>query len=188
MREGPRFTRALGVALAIPALLALAGCAVSSEQAAATTPAGAGAETAATPSPTQAEPAYQQPTAAPAANIDQVLADLKRAEDDLALAVDALGASKTPKYPGGTPAPTATAGSAGAPPPAPMTSPQRSVESELSSDPCMTACRALASMTRATTHLCDLAGDADPRCDNARSRLRGARERVHGSCACGSPG
>lgn len=49
-------------------------------------------------------------------------------------------------------------------------------------DPCATACSALSSMERAAKHLCDLTGDADSRCDNARSRVSGAAERVNASC------
>jgi hypothetical protein len=52
-------------------------------------------------------------------------------------------------------------------------------------DPCVTACSALSSMERAARHLCDLTGDGDERCDNARSRVSGATERVTASCpAC----
>lgn len=185
MRAGFFLTRALGIALSVPILLGLAACAVSREQAP-TTPASAGE--AAPTGMSAAEPAYQQPTATPAANIDQVLADLKRAEDEIGLAVEALSASQGRKSPAGMPAPGATADSAVPKSAQPTTAPSRSAETELTSDPCFSACRALASMSRATAHLCDLAGDADPRCDNARSRLRGARERVEGSCACGPPG
>jgi len=49
-------------------------------------------------------------------------------------------------------------------------------------DPCATACSALGSMERAARHLCDLTGDGDVRCDNARSRVAGATERVSASC------
>jgi hypothetical protein len=52
-------------------------------------------------------------------------------------------------------------------------------------DACTTACSALSSMERAAKHLCDLTGDGDARCDNARSRVSGATERVMSSCpAC----
>jgi hypothetical protein len=51
---------------------------------------------------------------------------------------------------------------------------------------CDIACRALGSMQRAATHLCELAGDGDGRCASAKARVDGARERVHASCpACG---
>jgi len=52
-----------------------------------------------------------------------------------------------------------------------------------SSSPCETACRALASMNRAATHLCYLAGEESESCSNARERLRAATERVRQSCS-----
>ena len=59
---------------------------------------------------------------------------------------------------------------------------QRDLEAAASD--CEAACRALASMERATTHLCSLADqDADRRrCDDARGRLAEARKRVRGAC------
>ncbi|MDC0745624.1 hypothetical protein [Polyangium mundeleinium] len=52
----------------------------------------------------------------------------------------------------------------------------------VSSDPCMTACRALESMGRAATHLCDLTGDDDTRCANAKDRVRRAEDLVRQRC------
>lgn len=53
------------------------------------------------------------------------------------------------------------------------------------SDPCSTACSALASMERAADHLCGLAGSADNRCTSARERVKNASARVHAACpAC----
>lgn len=52
---------------------------------------------------------------------------------------------------------------------------------------CQSACRALASMERATTHLCSLADQDDDRrrCEDARRRLSEARNRVRAACgAC----
>jgi hypothetical protein len=49
-------------------------------------------------------------------------------------------------------------------------------------DPCANACRALASMERATEHLCSLAGSADARCEGARARVKGAGARVREKC------
>jgi predicted lipid-binding transport protein (Tim44 family) len=52
---------------------------------------------------------------------------------------------------------------------------------------CESACRALASMDRATTNLCSLADERDDqrRCDDARQRLAAARARVRAACgAC----
>jgi hypothetical protein len=54
-------------------------------------------------------------------------------------------------------------------------------------DACSTACSALASMERATEHLCSLAGAADARCASARTRVHAATARVHASCpTCGA--
>jgi hypothetical protein len=52
-------------------------------------------------------------------------------------------------------------------------------------DPCAVACRALASMRSSADHLCQLSGDGDGRCDDARARVRGATQRVRAVCpAC----
>jgi hypothetical protein len=138
------------------------------------------------------------------ATADGTLEVLDRAENDLRLA---LG-----QAPGGSPmttgdAPTAPkasppAPSPGPPPPpaSPPPSPSAQAESSprderpssvaagptaLSSDPCANACRALASMERAATHLCSLAGDTDARCEGARTRVKSASARVHAECpAC----
>lgn len=52
-----------------------------------------------------------------------------------------------------------------------------------SSSPCETACRALASMNRAASHICSLAGEESDSCSNARERLKSATERVRQSCS-----
>ncbi|MEO7328907.1 MAG: hypothetical protein ABI193_10035 [Minicystis sp.] len=51
---------------------------------------------------------------------------------------------------------------------------------------CALACSALASMNRAVSHLCALAGEGDRRCEDGRTRERSATQRVHASCpSCG---
>lgn len=59
-------------------------------------------------------------------------------------------------------------------------------EEELKASPgdCGTACRALTSMEHAAVELCALVGEADDqaRCDDARRRLRAARDRVRNAC------
>ena len=59
---------------------------------------------------------------------------------------------------------------------------QRDLEAAASD--CSAACRALASMERATRHLCELAADPDDqgRCDDARQRLLAARQRIRSAC------
>ncbi len=63
---------------------------------------------------------------------------------------------------------------------------QRDLES--AANDCEAACRALASMERATSHLCSLAEEPDDqrRCEDARLRLTTARGRVRAACGgCG---
>jgi len=58
---------------------------------------------------------------------------------------------------------------------------------EASANDCASACRALASMERATAHLCDLATERDDRrlCEDSRSKVSSARERIRATCgAC----
>jgi hypothetical protein len=97
------------------------------------------------------------------------------------------------------PAPTTTATEASPPPPPKDVDRSREGEDRaaagataqapaseataLSASPCETACRALASMDRAATHICLLAGDDNERCTNARERVRSATERVRQSCS-----
>jgi hypothetical protein len=57
-------------------------------------------------------------------------------------------------------------------------------ELDVASTSCESACRALASMDRATTHLCSLADEPDDqrRCEDAKQRLSAARARVRAAC------
>jgi len=140
--------------------------------------------------PARSSPAYpQEPTPATA---DGALDLLDHAENDLRLALG--GSPASPGY--AQPAQPNVSGNQAAPPPAATASPLAPPRPEspssaaagptpLSSDPCANACRALASMERATTHLCSLAGDADARCEGARTRVKNASTRVHAECpAC----
>jgi hypothetical protein len=132
---------------------------------------------------------------------DGTMEALDRAENDLRVALGgppnaapaASSYAQAPGVPGEVKA---------APPPAP---PPPAVQAEsaprderpssvgagptaMSSDPCASACRALASMERATSHLCSLAGDADARCEGARTRVKNAGARVHAECPACSGG
>ncbi len=49
-------------------------------------------------------------------------------------------------------------------------------------DRCLTACRALASMQRSATRMCELIGEDDARCDSVRDRVERARQLVYGEC------
>lgn len=126
--------------------------------------------------------------------------ELDRAEAELASALGGGAAPRfaSPPYGAGAAAePGATAPPA--PPPQPMQpappaeSPAGKKEAEakaagdaqatqVSASPCMTACRALASMTRAAEHLCGLAGEGDDRCAGARARVKSATDRVESQC------
>jgi hypothetical protein len=59
---------------------------------------------------------------------------------------------------------------------------ERALES--SAGDCVTACRALGSMERATAHVCALASVPSDRqtCEDARSRVLSGRDRVRSSC------
>ncbi len=49
-------------------------------------------------------------------------------------------------------------------------------------DRCLIACRALASMQRSATRLCELTGEDDVRCEDVRDRVEQARQLVSGEC------
>jgi hypothetical protein len=139
------------------------------------------------------------------ATADGTMDALDRAENDLRLALgQAPGTASATGYaqpPAQTSAPSPVSPSSPAPPPPPSVATPSEASSRderpssvasgptaLSSDPCANACRALASMERATTHLCSLAGDADTRCEGARSRVKSASARVRAECPACSGG
>ncbi|WP_437718732.1 hypothetical protein WMF45_21285 [Sorangium sp. So ce448] len=127
---------------------------------------------------------------------DDALAELERAEDELDQAIGTpahdegravaeaaqpgappAASPPSPSVPDSRAAPSPRATAAGGEPPA------KKIEAEpTSTPPCETACRALASMSRAAQHLCGLAGDADQRCDSARARVKSATDRVEARC------
>jgi hypothetical protein len=138
------------------------------------------------------------------ATADGTMDVLDRAENDLRLALGGMpsGAAAASGYAQPPATQPGAVQAAPSPPPAP---PPPTVQAEasqrderpssvasgptpLSSDPCANACRALASMERATTHLCTLAGDADARCEGARTRVKNASARVHAECPACSGG
>lgn len=128
----------------------------------------------------------------PLTDVGSALAELDRAESELSLHVpgerqDVGMVQPSARYaPGGMDSPPAPAPApAAAPPSENETRPSAVGASPLAvetSDPCFTACRALASMERAASHLCGLTGEEDPRCDGARVRVRNATERVRAGC------
>lgn len=169
-------SRAIRSALALAVTALTASCATSSTNRAA-----------------EPRAASESASAEPPATIEQALTELERAEGSFNQAIAVLSpmqdsAAGSPP----SPSPTATRQPTEAAPT--LEAPSSKVEPRTATqgahqDPCSTACRALASMERATEHLCALAGDGDPRCENARSRVRGADERVRATCpACAPPG
>lgn len=138
------------------ALGPLAACAASSATQEPLAPTG-GVTSAAPP---EERPALPPATAAPAATPELAADDFGRAEQDLdgAIGKGAAKAEGTPLAAGGADEKTG-AGSV-----------------------CEGACRAYSSMQRSASRLCDLAGNDDPRCVNAKERLGRARERVQSAC------
>lgn len=134
----------------------------------------------------KASPGYGQEGAdARPASLPDALAQLAQAEAEIR---QALGVPTFASPPGdrAQPAPPSAAPSATTAP-APRASEAAGDQGaqSLSVDPCVTACRALASMSRSAEHVCGLAGEADERCASARFRVSGAEGRVRSQCpAC----
>jgi hypothetical protein len=121
---------------------------------------------------------------------DSALAELNRAEGEIS---SLLG--PTPAQ-GAAPPPEATAAASATPALQPADGPlagQQKPEARQQAtalgegpapDACSIACRALASMERAASHLCGLSGEGDPSCTNARERVKTATDRVSARCPC----
>jgi hypothetical protein len=132
-------------------------------------------------------------------NAEEALDELSRAEQELDRLLPA--SSRFATAPGSAaPPPPSPSGAYGQPAEAPRSPPVQAPEPAVApaakrdearemsaqsegADGCATACRALSSMRRAATHLCDLAGDSDARCDSAKGRVANAEERVRASCS-----
>jgi hypothetical protein len=108
---------------------------------------------------------------------------IEEAEADLSRARMALEGPPAPSQP----APTQTSPQGGVvqpstpPPPMAPESPARLESRETSA--CETPCRAIASMRRAVTTICRLAGEEDARCTSAREVLKTNEKRVS-TCGC----
>ena len=155
-------SRALFASLALVTALAAAGC-------------GAGAE-----------PQAKSAGGAPLTDADSALAELTRAEGEVSSLLGPAGAPQ----PQATAAPQAeaTVASGGSAPPPPQPAEPASKQAvqlaDRPADACSIACRALASMERAASHLCGLSGEADPSCTSARERVKNATDRVSARCPC----
>lgn len=124
-------------------------------------------------------------------DVDSTLADMDRAEADLAQALgDPPGAASSTAPNGDTPAPglgpagaAPTTPAAPAQPQLPMAPPKAEAKSnEDEAGSCNIAKRALGSLQRSAEHLCGLTGESDPRCDTARGRAQRAAARVGAAC------
>ncbi|WP_437960961.1 hypothetical protein WME76_15855 [Sorangium sp. So ce119] len=164
---------------------------------------GCGGAAAQAPAPMAPEPAGANFTPlqedGPPETAEDALAALQRAEGELDRVLGALsdtakgeGRAEESASPAAAPPAPATS-SAPAPPTASESAPRataadaarpskKAEPEQVTTTPCETACRALASMDRATQHLCGLAGDADQRCDAARTRVKSATDRVEAQC------
>ncbi|WP_437971779.1 hypothetical protein WMF04_21840 [Sorangium sp. So ce260] len=124
--------------------------------------------------------------------LDQALGGPASREEDRAMAQAAPPAAPPPAVApspprAASPSPAEASESPRAPSPRTTTAgaerPAKKAEADrVSATPCETACRALASMNRAAQHLCGVAGDADQRCDAARTRVKSATDRVEARC------
>ena len=126
--------------------------------------------TTATPQPKDVPDAMSQ--------VDQAEAELGQALSQLSIGSGlAKPKESEERVPAVQPAPTTSPAEA----PAGTAAPDRAS----TVDPCATACRALASMSRSVEHVCDLAGEGDEQCANARARVGRANDRVRAQCpAC----
>jgi hypothetical protein len=112
--------------------------------------------------------------------VEEAQAQIDRAKQELA------GSARTTTGAGAT---SPSTGVTSEPPPADATgtAPSRH-ETKVSADepgpsPCASPCRAIASMRRAVTAICRIAGDTDARCEGAKQTLVDSESRVK-TCGC----
>ena len=133
---------------------------------------------------TGAPPAAEAP---PATSVDQAKVRLEEADRAVRLALgepgDSLQQSAAPGVAAPPPPPPPVqAGASGASKESPA-APMGDAGATKAPDACKNACLALSSMHRAADQLCTLAGgDADPRCGDARDRVKRADTQVHARC------
>lgn len=120
-------------------------------------------------------------------DVPSALTQLDQAESQLAQALGDPTFAQAPKPMEAQSGATTTAPAPASPPP-PRSAPAGEAAADSSAqpaeppDPCVTACRALASMGRSAAHVCDLAGEGDERCESARGRVSRATDRVRARC------
>jgi hypothetical protein len=149
------------------------------------------ASCASAPSPRGPQAPRSAPVGPAPTTIDDAQKDIAHWREVLGLpATEASGSAGVT-----TPAPTSTAVAPGTsdvantnPPPPPMTTPSQKNDTPADAtssnvDPCENGCRAIASMRRSVGVLCQLAGDDDPRCVDAKKSLEESEARV-ARCGC----
>lgn len=121
--------------------------------------------------------------ARPSTTVEGAAADVDQAEAALSAAIGDHGLKNrvdAPSEPSSQPPQPAPA--------PPGLTPQKPQAAESGSDDenhCRNVCEALSSMVRAVHHLCELTGDDDGRCTEAKGRAERAEQRVSQSCpAC----
>ncbi|MEJ7732958.1 MAG: hypothetical protein WKG00_27650 [Polyangiaceae bacterium] len=121
-------------------------------------------------------------------DVGGTLAEMDRAEADLAQALGDAPVGGTTAGSGKPESPAGDGAGAAVTPsthPRPVDASPPRVEGKSKDDEgggCNIAKRALGSLQRAAEHLCGLTGEADPRCDTARGRAHRAAERVGAAC------
>lgn len=162
------------------AVLALAACAPLALVACAAAPPPAA-------SPEPAPPGFYAQGPRPPSPVDQEMLAIGRLEEEIDHLFPEAAAPPGPRKGKAGPAAPTT------PPPPP---PPRPADGEAAKDapkqpagglgmtgePCAVACKALSSMASSAERLCQLAGENDGRCEDARARVRGATGRVKSSC------
>lgn len=117
-------------------------------------------------------------------SLEEAALQLERFERELSVLLPSGGVIANPSPP--PPAPGPRPVTPGPPDPRPTVKPPQ--VSQLSQgERCSLACRALGSMDRSASRICELAGDDDERCQSARDRVSKARAIVERACsACSS--
>jgi len=159
------------LSLALLLLAGATGCAAKSAAPAASGPVGTSFE------------AEEKLTSAPAENdlagLDQAALSFDEAEQELAGLMDGSVSSAADDD-------AADRAEERAPPPSPgepAEPAQLARPSKSASNACTRACRALSSMKRSASRLCDLTGSDDPRCEDVSDRYERANTRVARWCS-----
>ena len=116
-------------------------------------------------------PAEPEPT-----TVEEAQAQIDRAKQQLAGNAGSAGSAGMPSTGTSATTPAAT-------PPADASRHQETSADQAEPSPCASPCRAIASMRRAVTAICRIAGDTDARCEGAKQTLVDSESRVK-TCGC----